>query len=56
MPTIVVPSGYSPDGTPLGMAFMARNYQEPMLISLAYSFDNLIHVRVPPASTPDLCT
>lgn len=55
MPTIVVPAGYSPDGTPLGMAFMARNYQEPMLISLAYSFDNLIHARVPPASTPDLC-
>ena len=46
-PHITVPAGYV-CGLPVGMSFMAKAWQEPTLIRLAYAFEQATLVRVPP--------
>lgn len=48
-PSIVVPAGYTPEGVPFGVTFAARAYQEPVLIKLAYSFEQNTKARKPPS-------
>ena len=48
-PSIVVPAGYTSAGVPFGIAFAARAYEEPVLISLAYSFEQHHNIRRPPS-------
>jgi len=54
-PHITVPAGYI-FGLPVGLSFFAGAWQEPALIKLAYAFEQITKVRVPPkfASTADL--
>jgi amidase len=66
-PSIVVPSGTFqnivtppfPDGFnakdgPAGVTFSGRAFSEPLLIALAYAYEQATHARFPPASTPAL--
>ena len=53
-PAITVPAGFSEDGLPIGIEFMAREWQEPLLIELAYAFEQATHHRRLPLSTPEL--
>ena len=46
-PHITVPAGYV-SGLPVGISFMAKAWQEPTLIRLAYAFEQAAQVRVPP--------
>jgi amidase len=46
-PHITVPAGYI-FGLPIGLSFFGGAWQEPMLIKLAYSFEQATQVRVPP--------
>ncbi len=46
-PHITVPAGYI-WGLPVGVSFFARAWQEPMLIKLAYAFEQVTKVRKPP--------
>ena len=46
-PHITVPAGYI-FGLPVGLSFMAGAWQEPMLLKLAYAFEQLTRVRQPP--------
>ncbi len=48
-PSIVVPAGYTAKGVPFGVTFAARAYEEPMLIKLAYSYEQHSRVRRPPS-------
>ncbi len=48
-PSIVVPAGYTSAGVPFGITFAARAYEEPLLISLAYSFEQHHNIRRPPS-------
>ncbi|WP_150265137.1 amidase family protein [Paenibacillus tepidiphilus] len=48
-PSIVVPAGYTSQGVPFGIAFAARAYEEPVLIRLAYAFEQHHKVRRPPS-------
>lgn len=48
-PSIVVPAGYTSAGVPFGITFAARAYEEPLLISLAYSFEQRHNIRRPPS-------
>jgi amidase len=55
-PAIVVPAGFSaatdraPIGVPVGIEFMARPWEEPKLLRLAYGFEQATHARKQPKS------
>jgi amidase len=48
-PSIVVPAGFTSAGVPFGVTFAARAYEEPVLISLAYAFEQHHKIRRPPS-------
>jgi amidase len=47
-PTIAVPAGYTPDGEPVGITFAGTAYSEPVLIEVAYGFEQLTKFRKAP--------
>jgi len=53
-PAMSVPAGFTPDGLPVGIEFMARPYAEPTLFKFAYAYEQATRHRRPPASTPAL--
>jgi amidase len=46
-PAVTVPAGFV-FGLPVGITFMGRAYSEPVLIKLAFAFEQATHQRVPP--------
>jgi amidase len=52
-PNITVPAGYV-HGLPIGMSIFGGKYQEPKLISIAYSFEQASKVRKAPKFLPTL--
>jgi hypothetical protein len=59
LPAISVPVGFiadaaAPAGIPVGMEFLGRAFTEGELLQFAYSWEQAMHVRRVPASTPDL--
>ncbi len=52
-PSITVPGGYTKEGQPFGVTFTARAYEEPILIKLAYAFEQATKHRIPPKSVPN---
>jgi amidase len=50
-PAITVPAGYS-FGLPVGITFVGRAFSEPILVRLAYAFEQATHHRVPPRFLP----
>ena len=54
-PAINVPMGFSRGGTlPAGMTIFGRAWSEPLLIKLAYAYEQATHHRHAPSSTPPL--
>jgi amidase len=53
-PAITVPMGYTRGQLPAGMTIYGRAWSEPVLIRLAYAYEQTTHHRRPPASTPPL--
>jgi Asp-tRNA(Asn)/Glu-tRNA(Gln) amidotransferase A subunit family amidase/ABC-type molybdate transport system substrate-binding protein len=53
-PAITVPAGFTTDGIPVGLEFMARPFAESMLFRFAYAYEQGTHHRRAPASTPAL--
>jgi amidase len=53
-PAITVPAGFTTDGLPVGIEFMARPFAEAMLFRLGYAYEQGTHHRRPPVSTPAL--
>jgi len=51
---MTVPAGFTADGLPVGLEFMARAFAEPTLFRLAYAYEQGTHHRRPPATTPPL--
>ncbi len=50
-PSITVPAGYF-RGLPVGMSFFGRAWSEPLLIKLAYAYEQAAKVRRPPTFAP----
>jgi amidase len=50
-PHITVPAGYI-SGLPVGISFFGGAYQEPVLLRLAYAFEQALPVRKPPRFLP----
>jgi Asp-tRNA(Asn)/Glu-tRNA(Gln) amidotransferase A subunit family amidase len=54
-PAITVPMGYTRgERLPAGLQFFGRAWSEPMLLSLAYAYEQATHHRHAPALTPPL--
>jgi Asp-tRNA(Asn)/Glu-tRNA(Gln) amidotransferase A subunit family amidase len=59
-PAVTFPGGFStptataPLGIPIGAELLGRDYCEPLLLSLAYSFEQAAKIRKAPLSTPAL--
>ncbi|PMC40322.1 amidase [Bacillus sp. UMB0899] len=47
-PSITVPAGYTLEGEPVGITFTAKAYMEPILIEIAYSYEQGTKHRVSP--------
>jgi len=52
-PNITIPAGYV-SGLPVGMSIFGGKYQEPKLISMAYSFEQAANIRKAPKLLPTL--
>ncbi len=50
-PAITVPMGYT-HGLPLGLTFMGRAWSEPVLLRLAFAYEQATHHRVAPRFLP----
>lgn len=53
-PAITVPMGFTGGELPTGLQFLGRPFDEPLLISLAYSYEQATNHRKPPAMFPAL--
>jgi len=51
---MTVPSGFTTDDLPVGITFFGRPYSEPILITLAYAYEQVPRHRRPPRTTPAL--
>jgi amidase len=51
---VTVPAGYVDEHLPIGVSFIGGAFAEPELISLAYAFEQITQVRVPPSFIPTL--
>src|SRR5262249_3118150 len=52
--SITVPSGFTSNNLPVGITFFGLPYSEPVLLKLAYSYEQPTHHRVPPKTPPAL--
>jgi Asp-tRNA(Asn)/Glu-tRNA(Gln) amidotransferase A subunit family amidase len=53
-PAIVVPMGYSHESLPSGLQLLGQPWSEPILIELAYAYEQATQHRVPPTTVPSL--
>ena len=53
-PDITVPAGFTAAGLPVGLSFFAPAYSEPVLLRLAYAFEQAVKVKGSPKNTPPL--
>ncbi|MGI6621506.1 MAG: amidase family protein [Bacillota bacterium] len=47
-PSVAVPVGYTQEGKPVAVTFAGSAYSEPVLLRLAYAFEQLTKARKPP--------
>jgi Asp-tRNA(Asn)/Glu-tRNA(Gln) amidotransferase A subunit family amidase len=53
-PAAVVPMGYTYEDLPSGLQFIGRPWSEPLLIGIAYAYEQATRHRKPPATVPPL--
>lgn len=53
-PAITVPMGFVGEGLPAGLQILGDAWSEPLLIALAYAFEQGTQHRIPPPTTPPL--
>jgi Asp-tRNA(Asn)/Glu-tRNA(Gln) amidotransferase A subunit family amidase len=53
-PAAVVPMGYSYESLPSGLQLIGPPWSEPILIEIAYSYEQATRHRVPPSTVPPL--
>jgi Asp-tRNA(Asn)/Glu-tRNA(Gln) amidotransferase A subunit family amidase len=52
--SMTVPAGFTSDNLPVGITFFGRPYSEPVLLKLAYAYEQATRHRVPPGTVPAL--
>jgi Asp-tRNA(Asn)/Glu-tRNA(Gln) amidotransferase A subunit family amidase len=48
LPGVTVPAGYYASGSPFGVIFVGRQWDEPALIGFAYAYEQATHHRKAP--------
>ena len=54
LPAITIPAGFTPDGTPEGVEFMAACFEDAKLLQIAYGYEQATKLRKLPVLTPAL--
>jgi amidase len=54
LPAISMPAGFTDDGVPIGVELLGAAWTEPVLLSMAFSYETAAHPRRPPPTTPAL--
>ncbi|HKB92572.1 MAG TPA: amidase family protein, partial [Opitutaceae bacterium] len=54
LPAITVPGGFTSDGLPQGVEFMAKTFEDAKLLQIAYGYEQISHHRKLPSLTPAL--
>ena len=53
-PALTVPAGFTPEGLPVGIEFLGRQFSEGTLFRLGYAFEQATKARRRPVYTPAL--
>lgn len=53
-PALTVPMGFTAEGLPAGLEFLARPWSEPKLLGFAFAYEQATRHRRPPRTTPPL--
>jgi Asp-tRNA(Asn)/Glu-tRNA(Gln) amidotransferase A subunit family amidase len=53
-PAALVPMGYTYENLPSGLQLIGRPWSEPILIEIAYAYEQATQHRVPPSTVPPL--
>lgn len=54
LPALSMPAGFTPDSLPIGVEMLGRQLSDAHLVSLAYAYEQAVHPRRPPRTTPAL--
>jgi hypothetical protein len=54
LPAISMPAGFTDDGVPVGVELLGAAWSEPRLLSMAFAYEQTVHPRQAPSSTPAL--
>ena len=54
LPEISLPAGFNANGLPVGMELLGKDFDEPVLLRLAYAWEQAAQPRRAPFSTPQL--
>jgi Asp-tRNA(Asn)/Glu-tRNA(Gln) amidotransferase A subunit family amidase len=54
LPALSAPAGFTPDGMPIGLELLGRPLDDARLVAMAYDYEQAVHPRQPPSTTPPL--
>lgn len=54
LPALSMPAGFTPDGMPVGVELLGRPLSDASLLALAYDYEQSVHPRRAPGTTPPL--
>lgn len=54
LPALSMPAGFTPDSLPIAVEMLGRQLSDTRLVSLAYAYEQAVHPRRPPRTTPAL--
>jgi hypothetical protein len=54
LPALSMPAGFTPDGLPIGVELLGRPLADARLLALAFDYEQAVHPRRPPSTTPAL--
>src|SRR5207237_583552 len=54
LPALSMPAGFTPDGLPIGVELLGRPLADARLVAMAYDYEQSVHPRRAPSTTPAL--
>jgi len=54
LPALSAPAGFTPDGMPIGVELLGRPLADAKLLAMAFDYEQSVHPRRPPSTTPAL--